>query len=109
MEFKRESVQETNVIDILHWEQEHSHKREEKSLQSYFHVLSFNELLDESRDIFQSLRHNGAYCQDLALKARLIINEISERIGLDSHGMSKELAHMKKELEKRIQKIEKVY
>ena len=79
-------------------------KREEKSLLDYLNVLSFHELMNESKEIVMELEKES-YNDDLALKARLIIEEISGRLSHYSGEVTVMLNGMVKNLEEKIQSI----
>lgn len=103
---KREDTQ-AELIQLSHWEKKRSLQREEKSLANYLDILSFNELIHESKEVFQALKSSGTYCQQLALKTHLIIKEMGKRVGIESKEISQDINKMSNELEKRIQSIEK--
>jgi hypothetical protein len=93
-----------NVIPMDAWKQALHLKREEKSLLDYFNVLSFHELMNESKEIVMELEKES-YNDDLALKARLIIEEISGRLSHYSGEVTVMLNGMVKNLEEKIQSI----
>ena len=57
-----------NVIPMDAWKLALHLKREEKSLLDYLNVLSFHELMNESKEIVMELEKES-YNDDLALKA----------------------------------------
>jgi archaellum biogenesis ATPase FlaH len=93
-----------NVIPMDAWKQALHLKREEKSLLDYLNVLSFHDLMNESKEIVMELEAES-YNDDLALRARMIIEEISGRLSHYSGEVTLMLNGMLKNLEEKIQGI----
>lgn len=95
-----------NVIPMDAWKQALQLRKEEKSLLDYLNVLSFHDLMNESKDVVQELE-TEPFNEDLALKTRLLIEEISGRMSHYSDEITVMLNSMVSNLEEKIQRMVK--
>lgn len=97
-----DQVDHNQVISLKQWSSRKNHMNEERSLSSYLNVLNFHELIDESKFLIQEIEGKKTYCHRLATRSKLLINEFSERVGIESRELSNMITSMSRQIEKRI-------
>lgn len=90
-----------NVIPMDAWKQALHLRREEKSLLDYLNVLSFHDLMNESKDVVKELE-TAPLTDDITLKTKLLTEEISARLSHYSEEISLMLSSMIKNLEEKL-------
>jgi uncharacterized small protein (DUF1192 family) len=58
----------------------HAPRNEERAIKGYLNLLSFDQLIGESEQVAKEIT-SAAFSDDLSLRCRLVVDEMSERIG----------------------------
>ena len=100
-------LNESNIIELEKWKQTHELENADKSLKRYFNVLDFHELISESESLANEISKDDNYSQRLAKQSKVLIHELSRRIGPESLGLSYVLSNMVKKIESKLKNISK--
>lgn len=90
-----------NIIHINQWNHQLKLREDRQSLSRYYRLLSFHELIGESKELVREIKNNKDYCQLLTLKSKLILKEFSSRVGIDSKELSNLINLMSHQIESR--------
>jgi len=69
----------TNIVDLSIWKGEHARELQAASIMRYLQVLSFHELIAESKDLIAEIK-GLPYEEDLVFKAKLLLQEFKRRL-----------------------------
>ncbi len=104
-ENKSSETNREKIISLSEWANRKNHLDEEKGQANYFNVLNFHELINESKELINEIETKKHYCQKMAIRARLLINEFSARVGMESRELSELMTKMAKEIDERMMKL----
>lgn len=88
-----------NILRPKSWNNAQKNLKNRKSINSYFNILSFGEIIDESKQLIQELNNNNL-TQDIAIRSKLLFSELNSRISSDTQ--YKSLKEMREEQNKKI-------
>ena len=71
-------MDDSNVVDLEQWKQ-HSQKDTTTSFHSYYAILNFNELINESRELAKELKTKHL-SSELIFKANTLLDEFDKRL-----------------------------
>lgn len=70
---------EINILDISDWAKAVRCNKKRKNFQKYLHLLSFNELIEETQSAVHDLHHCPLH-PELIIKSQLILQELNGRV-----------------------------
>ena len=94
-------MQTNNVLNLRKWKEQIESAAEESSLKNYFNVLSFNDLINETKVIVSELNEKPL-TEEITKKSRIILKEFNERLEKESDGFANVLTLLRKNVEEKI-------
>ncbi len=86
-----------NITDLAQWKM----RNVDNSFSDYLKVLSFNDLINESENLIDELKHDD-HSSDLVSKTKLMMNEFTERLEKESRHLALSVIELKKEIENKL-------
>lgn len=94
-------MQTNNVLSLKEWKKQIENAVEESSMKDYFNVLSFNDLINETKLVVNEL-NDKPLSEEITKKSRLILKEFNERLEKESDGFAKVLTLLRENVEEKI-------
>lgn len=93
------NTEQDNLVSLDQWKNHKTDFKRDNSFSDYLKVLSFHDLMNESAEIMNQLKHDD---EDLFTKTRSIMNEFTVRLERESRHLADSVKELKKQIEDKL-------